>query len=484
MDFQNEHQVRASLEQNNSEEPLTDNVLTCILITIIISSSDSKSKAVGWYHTAVRLTRSLFLHLVDGHHREDTHDSTDGEYDAPSREEQEQREENRRVFWLLYSMDRHWSLSYNTMPLIMDQQCKVRMPLPARLWFTDSDFCHSFEDQPIGPLPTITGVSFFEWFLPLMTVLGDIIWVHHQQSHPRLHACVRESTIAAITSLLENCMSDIDMIMEGSGPSRCSAQPFHCYHQGSPTKPGDLDDARYSSPANIKPSAVGESSGSVTATKLYAKFIVHVMYVLLHGRWDALELLSRESSSTEVSDIHSSFASPVRMRLSDWITSEHFDICSRNSITASEIMKQILDVDTELALTPYLFGIYLLHSSFILLLFADRMLDVEGSSNESVEQACNTIIRAHEVSFATLSVQYQRDFRRILRRRLYDVHNHHHTCQHRHANGQDVLLTGPSSAANGQSPPTEGLQGIPNSNLWVEVLQLYRWTPEGQGLGI
>jgi hypothetical protein len=35
---------------------------------------------------------------------------------------------------------------------------------------------------------------------------------------------------------------------------------------------------------------------------------------------------------------------------------------------------------------PYLFGIYLLHESFILLLFADRMSQL--GANESVEEAC------------------------------------------------------------------------------------------------
>lgn len=45
---------------------------------------------------------------------------------------------------------------------------------------------------------------------------------------------------------------------------------------------------------------------------------------------------------------------------------------------------------------PYLFGIYLLHGSFILLLFADRMLLL--GANGSVVKACETIIRADEIS--------------------------------------------------------------------------------------
>jgi xylanolytic transcriptional activator XlnR len=54
---------------------------------------------------------------------------------------------------------------------------------------------------------------------------------------------------------------------------------------------------------------------------------------------------------------------------------------------------------------PYLVGIYLLHGSFILLLFADRMLLL--GANDSVVKACETIIRAHEIRVVTLSIEFQ-----------------------------------------------------------------------------
>ena len=64
---------------------------------------------------------------------------------------------------------------------------------------------------------------------------------------------------------------------------------------------------------------------------------------------------------------------------------------------------------------PYLFGIYLLYSSFVFLYFADRMPHVARTLNESVAKACESIIRAHEISTTTLSVKFQRDFRKVLR---------------------------------------------------------------------
>jgi hypothetical protein len=79
---------------------------------------------------------------------------------------------------------------------------------------------------------------------------------------------------------------------------------------------------------------------------------------------------------------------------SDWITSQRFNNCATHAIAASQAVSTILQLDPELTFMPYLFGIYLLQGSFILLLFADRMPQV--GQNESVEAACETIIRAHE----------------------------------------------------------------------------------------
>ncbi len=89
----------------------------------------------------------------------------------------------------------------------------------------------------------------------------------------------------------------------------------------------------------------------------------------------------------------------------DWITTPRFVKCASHAIEASDVVAEIMRLDPELNFMPYLFGIYLLHGSFILLLFADRMLQL--GQNTSVEQACETIIRAHEVSVVTLDSEFQ-----------------------------------------------------------------------------
>jgi hypothetical protein len=88
-----------------------------------------------------------------------------------------------------------------------------------------------------------------------------------------------------------------------------------------------------------------------------------------------------------------------------WIPSVGFMKCASHAIAASDAMSRILACDPELSFMPYLFGIYLLHGSFILLLFADRMPQL--GPNEAVEKACEIIIRAHEVCVVTLSTEFQ-----------------------------------------------------------------------------
>ena len=502
LSLDSEPQIRACVERSNGEPPSVDDILACILIAIVISGSDAKCNTLSWYHSAVHLAKSAELHLTDAGGCSASMINVALDPSAESLERMERAEEARRVFWLLYSIDRHWALSYNSMPLILDQECKVFLPLPTPLWFSEPDFCPSPPSGVLGPQPVITGPGYFEYFLPLMTILGDIIWIHHQQTHPRLFRCINNDVIANIEGLLVGCMGGIDALHNDdysdtsprpSGP--IGTTPMSHDPRDMPEST-EFVDYRWpsSSQMDYEPDNTAQGLGRITATKLYAKFVVHVLFVLLHGRWDALDFLNRVNSVDSLTDPMESFCSPVRSSLSDWITSEHFTKCSTNAIAASEILSEILSVDPELALVPYLFGIYLLHGSFILLLFADRMLDVGESTNTSVEKACETIIRAHEASFATLSVEYQRDFRKILRKTLYDVRGYRKNCgreqsqqsqptrkQEQATCGYGISRTGVENGSN-CTPDTMSTTRKPSP--WIEMLSLYRWTPGSQGLAI
>lgn len=107
-------------------------MLTFILLSIAVSGGDFKSDCFKWWSKAVRLALSLELNREDERcpaavspcanplcscQREQENFSS-----LPSTEA---REERRRVFWLLYCLDRHLALSFNRVLDIPDSYCEV-----------------------------------------------------------------------------------------------------------------------------------------------------------------------------------------------------------------------------------------------------------------------------------------------------------------------------------------------------------------------
>lgn len=227
-----------------------------------------------------------------------------------------------------------------------------------------------------------------------MAILGDIIEVHHRRNHPRLGLIDDMHAVAIIGDLLSNCEAsikelrrEIDRIEYTAPLSTPGAVPIKDLISGYTTTPM----SQTSPPAG--PQSASSASSSCKRAKdrsrlqlvtAYSTHILHVLHVLLHGKWDAISMLDDDD---------------------DWITSTRFNDCASHAIAASQAVSSILKFDPELTFMPYLFGIYLLHGSFILLLFADRMPQL--GANQSVELACETIVRAHEVCVVTLSTEFQ-----------------------------------------------------------------------------
>ncbi|KFA63105.1 hypothetical protein S40285_05910 [Stachybotrys chlorohalonatus IBT 40285] len=385
-----------------------DDVLTFILLSIAVSGGDFKSDCYKWWSKATRLALSLRLNRED---------------------EQcvEHREERRRVFWLLYSLDRHLSLSFNTFVSIPDAYCEVYCPLPEHIWENlDSIALDDLPRRVYGPPTTVTGTGFLEYFLPLMTILGDIIDVHHRRNHPRLGGLDDTHAVAVIQDLLRKMEMSLESLTSefSTGERSSMALPSLINHDSGRMMQDDYVHT-------LSPIAHRRGDHSrLELVRAYSTHILHVLHVLLHGKWDAISMLDDGD---------------------DWITSRRFTECASHAISASQSVSTILQIDPELTFMSYLFGIYLLQGSFILLLFADRMPQL--GPNESVELACENIIRAHEVCVVTLSTEFQKNFRRVLRSTLYSVRS----------------------------------LGTPN---WEEhrarrrALSLYRWTRGAKGLGL
>ncbi|KAL3959294.1 hypothetical protein ACCO45_007456 [Purpureocillium lilacinum] len=372
----------------NEPAGVIDDVLTFILLSIAVSGSDFKSDCYKWWSKAIRLALSLRLNREDERCPAPVSPcanplcSCHRDREDASLADIERREERRRVFWLLYSLDRHLSLSFNTVLSMPDSYCEVYAPLPETIW-EDLDLIGSKQlpTRIIGPPVVASGTGFFEYFLPLMAILGDIIEVHHRRRHPRLGAQEDTFSVAVIQDLLANYELSLNALP--TDPS-LNGQPFGMPAQTSRDLGAGIATPALHHSTVPRPAIETGDQSRVRLVKAYSTHILHVLHVLLHGKWDAISMLDDGD---------------------DWITSKRFTECASHAISASQSVSTILTIDPELTFMSYLFGIYLLQGSFILLLFADRMPQL--GPNESVEQACENIIRAHEVCVVTLSTEFQ-----------------------------------------------------------------------------
>lgn len=418
-----DNRERDSCQQSAESSPIPciDDVLTFILLTIVVSGGDFKTDCFKWWNKTLCLARSMRLNREDGDDdsRLNTTCSRGPTCACRSCDAKrlgisvtEAQEERRRAFWLIFCLDRHLALSFNSPLGILDDECELYCPLPDDAWESLSSTEPDASLRVRGPPTTISGTGLFEYFLPLMTILGDVIQLHKQKCHPRFGGRLQAEHDAATTlveEVLANCersIADLAVrfevhVLDGAAvPGSQAISP----HSGvlSP------DEAARSSPPQASATAISEAgSGGVADVVVapprhapsrrsarrraqaqlvtaYSSFILHVLHVLLHGKWDAVSMLDNKDG---------------------WISSVGFMKCASHSIAASDAVSRILACDPELSFMPYLFGIYLLHGSFILLLFADRMPQV--GLNESVERACEIIIRAHEVCVVTLSTEFQ-----------------------------------------------------------------------------
>lgn len=124
-------ETKPLLTARNEPAGVIDDVLTFILLSIAVSGGDFKSDCFKWWSKAVRLAISLELN------REDERCSAvvspcanplcscKREQETLSMSVTEAREERRRVFWLLYCLDRHLALSFNRVLDIPDSYCEI-----------------------------------------------------------------------------------------------------------------------------------------------------------------------------------------------------------------------------------------------------------------------------------------------------------------------------------------------------------------------
>lgn len=384
-----------------------DDVITYIHLATVVSASEYKGASLRWWNAAWSLARELKLgrelpvtppsleQSEDGDIEVDADAEADAEDGLGSNVTvvtEEEREERRRIWWLTYIVDRHLALCYNRPLFLLDIECEgLLQPMDDTDWQNGNFHSSTTDpalaaDRPHGLHFECTGHSIFGYFLPLMTILGEIVDLHHARNHPRFGVGFRsarewDDQAAEITRHLETYEQSLKMFEH----HHFQANEDKDEQSATLEMPGELNHIESPSVRSVhtNSSRMTESDIQTRIVMAYGTHVMHVLHILLTGKWDPINLL-------DDNDL--------------WISSQGFITATGHAVSAAEAISNILEYDPGLEFMPFFFGIYLLQGSFLLLLIADK-LQLEASA--SVVRACETIIRAHEACVVTLNTEYQ-----------------------------------------------------------------------------
>ncbi|EAU35356.1 conserved hypothetical protein [Aspergillus terreus NIH2624] len=433
------------------------------------SSSEQKAASMRWWHAAFTLARELKLNQeievmpsVDSHpegsspsfdyslpgwsgvdtgplfdYSNPTRPSLncvcDRGHDAHNTITEEHREERRRTWWLLYIMDRHLALCYNRPLALLDAESEdLLLPLDEGSW--QGGNIHSNSPKPDGPQCPLSGDknkrrvfpnfichdhSIFGFFLPLMTMTGELIDLNQARNHPmlgvRLHG--KDAWDVHVSEVLRQLEIYKASLTTFAATASDPEAPFStAYPAPKPDHPVD-------------PALAQAYSWHTQTVISYASYLVHVLHILLVGKWDPVSLIEDKDF---------------------WTSSPAFASTISHALDAADSVNQILRFDPDISFMPYFFGIQLLQGSFLLLLIVERL---QKEAGEGILNACEVMIRATESCVVTLNTEYQRNFRQVMR----------------------------SAVAQARGRPVNHSE---IRHRRKAVLALYRWTRKGTGLAL
>jgi len=390
-----------------------DDVVTYIHLATVVSASEYKGASMRWWNAAWSLARELKLGRELPPNAPSTaqgagESERSGDMDTDLENEgntvavsEEEREERRRIWWLVYVMDRHLALCYNRPLSLLDIECEgLLQPMDDTEW-QNGNFASYTTDPALGddaatgpkrargPQFECTGHSIFGYFLPLMTILGEIVDLHHARNHPRFGVGFRparewDDQQAEIVRHLETYEESLKQFEQRHFKVSSEDKNEQSATLEMPSELEHLDSSSVrSAHTSASSSRMTESDIQTRIVVSYGTHVMHVLHILLTSKWDPINLL-------DDNDL--------------WISSQGFITATGHAVSAAEAISNILEYDPGLEFMPFFYGIYLLQGSFLLLLIADK-LQLEASA--SVVRACETIIRAHEACVVTLNTEYQ-----------------------------------------------------------------------------
>jgi len=383
---------------NNLDRVQIDNLATYIHLATVVSASERKAASLRWWNAAWSLARELRLGRelpeetvgdepqptsVAEDHQGTTNDVRKSSYTDPSMQpgnyqkpiSEEEREERRRAWWLLYMQDRHLALCYNRPMFFLNKECEALLqPLDDDLWQSGRFEKAAAKHRKRGLDIECTSHSVFGYFLPLMVILGEILDLNHARNRPRF------GPKASQPRIWDELVDEITLQL---GTYAQSLREFDTNNGQTNDLRSDAITPSVASAGTADTPVSSELSIQTKTVVAYGTHIMHVLHVLLTGKWDPIALL-------DDNDL--------------WISSQSFVTATGHAVNAAEAVGDVIDYDPDLSFMPFFFGVYLLQGSFLLLLFADKL---QGDVSPDVVKACETIVRAHEACVATLDTQYQ-----------------------------------------------------------------------------
>lgn len=456
-----------------------DDVVTYIHLATVVSASEYKGASLRWWNAAWSLARELRLGRElprPTNAPESERENSDGHTEIPGLITEEQREERRRVWWLVYIVDRHLALCYNRPLFLLDVECDgLLQPLDDTAFqngefnpqaqMTDPNMVAS-ENPGNGTQPRARGPSFecdghsiYGYFLPLMTILGEIVDLHHARNHPRFGIGFKSANefdeqALEITRHLELYERSLKRFGQANLSTNAHGSDDKDDAHNDSYGPNDIGTPSVQSVHSVltNVSRLSESEIQTRIVMAYGTHVMHVLHILLSGKWDPINLLD----DTDL-----------------WISSQGFIIATGHAVAAAEAISHILEYDPGLEFMPFFFGIYLLQGSFLLLLIADKL---QSEASPSVVTACETIVRAHEACVVTLNTEYQ--VRSVLS--PLSVFNIQSILTQIWQRNFSKVMRSALAQVRGRVPEDLSEQ----HQRRRELLAIYRWTGDGTGLAL
>jgi arabinolytic transcriptional activator AraR len=371
----------------------TDYIITFIHVSSVISGSEKKAASIRWWNVAFNLARDLKLNkevetFTSSNTSPDSHLMLACSCSMPQEPHKDSmsevhREERRRTWWLLFLMDRHLALCYNRPLALLEAECKeLLLPLCDVAWQSGAQpHSHGFRangprcvlaptgtGRASGPPITCTGTGLFDFFLPLMTITGHLLDFNRAKNHPVLvsaGASMWSSQERQISTELEHYQASLDRL---TSPEQEQSRRRSGAEQWPHTSPSGSHDST-------------EAEHIAQTVSAYARHVLSVLRILVGSKWDPVQLF-------EDADF--------------WTSSPGFKDSMSHTVTASECVTQILELDPDISFMPYFFGIQLLHGSLLLLLVAYRL---QADSGMVILAACEAVVRATESCFVSFAPQ-------------------------------------------------------------------------------